>query len=120
MKKSLKQAIATVVVAGAVITGVVYNDVNKTEAQPKSKYPETEKVFTSENNNVGNGKPYDYLITDIDGEEINGIPLDKASLDNQGILLFKDEVSFDVKVGDKIQVVWGEQEDEFQRISKLK
>lgn len=120
MKKSLKQAIATVVLASTVVVGAVVSDINKTEAEPKAKYPETEKVFTSENNNVGNGKPYDYLVTDIDGEEINGIPLDKASLDNQGILLFKDEVSFDVKVGDKIQVVWGQQEDEFERISKLK
>lgn len=66
--------------------------------------------------NVGDGKSYTYEITEINGDEINGVPLDRISSENGGIFLFQSEVSFDVKVGDTISVVWGKYEDEFASI----
>lgn len=71
-----------------------------------------------ENNNVGNGETYVYEITDINETEIHGIPLTKASDGNRGIFLYKDEVDFEVELGDVIYVVWGEEEDEFASIIK--
>lgn len=68
--------------------------------------------------NVGDGKAYTYEITEINGDEINGVPLDRISDENGGIFLFQSEVSFDVKVGDTISVVWGEYEDEFASIQR--
>lgn len=68
--------------------------------------------------NVGDGEEYAYVITEVNGDEINGVPLTKASDENRGIFLLADEVSFDVKVGDQIIVVWGEYEDEFKSIER--
>lgn len=73
---------------------------------------------TTSDNNVGNGQEYAYEITEINGDEINGVPLNKASDGNRGIFLLADEVDFEVKVGDKIAVVWGEYEDEFKSIER--
>lgn len=68
--------------------------------------------------NVGNGEAYDYVITEVIGNEIHGLPTNKESYTNRGIFLFQDEVSFDVEVGDEISVVWGEEEDIFASIVK--
>lgn len=68
--------------------------------------------------NVGNGVGYAYKVTEVTDSEINGLPLNYASEGNQGILLYPEEVAFDVKVGDEILVVWGENEDEFELIEK--
>lgn len=72
--------------------------------------------------NVGDGQEYAYVVTEIiDGDygvEIHGLPLNKKSSTNCGIFLYQSEVSFDVKVGDKIVVVWGEEEDEFELIDR--
>lgn len=77
-----------------------------------------EVVNVKSENNVGNGEQYAYEITEINGDEINGLPLNKISDDNRGILLYQNEVAFDVKIGDKIIVVWGEYEDVFKSIEK--
>ena len=66
--------------------------------------------------NVGNGEPYSYEITNINGDEIYGTAIDKISNDNRGIFLYADEVPFYVKPGDKIAVTWGEEEDQFAKI----
>lgn len=68
--------------------------------------------------NVGDGQEYAYIITNVTNNEINGIPLNKASDDNRGIFLYQSEVDFKVRVGDKIVVVWGEEEDEFASIER--
>ena len=72
--------------------------------------------------NVGDGQEYAYVVTEIRngdyGVEIHGLPLNKKSSTNCGIFLYQSEVSFDVKVGDKIVVVWGEEEDEFALIDR--
>lgn len=68
--------------------------------------------------NVGDGQPYVYEITDKDGMELHGIPLTKESDGNKGIFLYTTEVPFDVEVGDRIMVVWGEYEDEFAVIER--
>lgn len=78
-----------------------------------------DKVATFDNNNVGNGEAYTYKITEIIGDEIHGEPTNKISSDNRGILLFQDEVSFSVSEGDVISVIWGNEEDEFESITKV-
>ena len=70
--------------------------------------------------NVGDGLTYKYVITEVFDNEIHGLPLNRESYTNRGIFLLQDDVSFDVKVGDEIAVVWGEEEDEFQSITKIK
>lgn len=97
--------IAVIMLAGA----LVFNGGQNTDAVEAKDF---------ENNNVGNGETYVYEITDINETEIYGIPLTKASDGNRGIFLYKDEVSFDVKIGDVIYVIWGEEEDEFVSIVK--
>lgn len=69
-------------------------------------------------NNVGNGQEYAYSISHIDGENVYGIALNKKSSSNGGIFLYQDEIPFPVDEGDKIIVVWGEEEDEFETIAK--
>lgn len=66
--------------------------------------------------NVGNGMMYAYKITQVDDKEVRGYPLNYESRGNRGIYLYPEEVGFDVKVGDEIGVVWGEEEDEFKSI----
>lgn len=73
----------------------------------------------AEASNVGDGQPYDYLIYYVGDGEIHGVPLNKKSADNKGILLFEEEVSFKVQPGDHIRVVWGEEEDEFASIKRI-
>ncbi|QJI52316.1 hypothetical protein [Psychrobacillus phage Perkons] len=72
-----------------------------------------------EYNNVGNGQEYEYQITVIEDNEIHGIPLNKMSDDNQGIFLYDNELDFNVNIGDKIVVIWGQYEDEFERIELI-
>lgn len=78
------------------------------------------KLKEEETNNVGNRLTYEYEITSIKGDEVNGVPITRESEDNKGIFLYKSEIGFDVKVGDKIAVVWGDYEDEFASITKVK
>jgi len=68
--------------------------------------------------NVGDGKEYAYQITHIFGNEVHGKPLNRISKTNGGIFLYKEEIGFDVKVGDKIVVMWGAEEDIFELIDK--
>ncbi|PAV30201.1 hypothetical protein CIL05_06970 [Virgibacillus profundi] len=70
--------------------------------------------------NVGNKQPYQYEITNITNNTIHGIPINKASHDNKSIFLYDHEISFNVSVGDKIQIVWGNEEDIFKSITKVK
>jgi hypothetical protein len=68
--------------------------------------------------NVGNGERYSYVISAVIDDEVYGIPLDKISSTNKGIFLYKNEIGFEVGEGDKIVVVWGEEEDIFQSIER--
>lgn len=80
---------------------------------------QAEEVETFVNDNVGNGEPYKYTITEVNEEGIFGIPLNKESEGNRGIFLLEDELDFTADEGDIIEVVWGEEEDVFQSIKKL-
>lgn len=68
--------------------------------------------------NVGDGQEYAYEIVEINGDEVHGVPLNKASEGNRGLFIYKDEIGFDVEVGDGIVVVWGEYEDEFALVDR--
>lgn len=68
--------------------------------------------------NVGNGLGYTYTVTGVNDGEVYGIPETYASEGNKGILLYEEEISFTVDEGDKIIVVWGEEEDEFASIER--
>lgn len=111
MRKLLMNTVLVVAMVGSV-TGCSSNEV-ATQPQAPNKI-----VEVIPNDNVGNGQHYTYEITEINGNEINGLPLDKASYGNRGILLYTSEVGFDVQIGDAISVVWGEYEDEFKSIEK--
>lgn len=69
-------------------------------------------------NNVGNGQEYAYAISHVDGDKVYGVALNKKSHSNGGIFLYADEIPFVADEGDKIIVVWGEEEDEFEVISR--
>jgi len=107
MKKTIKKTMMTLLT-------VLFMGVSFTTAHAKDV-----AVSNGEYNNVGNGEPYSYVITEVDGDEIHGKPLNKISYDNRGIFLYQSEVSFNVKVGDKITVVWGDYEDEFVSIDRM-
>jgi hypothetical protein len=68
--------------------------------------------------NVGNGLAYTYQVTEVLTDKITGVPLTYASSGNKSILLYKSEFAFNAKAGDKIILVWGNEEDEFQYIEK--
>lgn len=65
------------------------------------------------NNNVKNDS-YIYKITDINGNEIQGEAITKKSDDNVGLFLYRNEDN--LKVGDKVSVVWGKNNE----IKKIK
>lgn len=100
-----------------------YNKSTQSEStiNPFDKY----KVFynppiKSYINNVNNNQEYTYKVTSItDNGEIHGKALNKISSDNAGIFLYQSELDFNVKPGDTIAVVWGENEDEFKSIKKV-
>lgn len=112
MKKSIVFSIVAVmaIVAGGYIAYMIGYTTNII----KSVKAETIQY----EDNVGNGEEYAYKITEVVGDEIHGLPLNKEGFGNRGIFLYKHEVSFDVKAGDEIIVVWGEYEDEFERIER--
>lgn len=91
------------------LVGSLFLGAEETHAKSPVRVKE-EAVVTS---NVGDGQEYAYEITEIKGKEVHGKPLNKGSHTNRGIFLYKEEIGFDVKVGDSIVVVWGEVEDEF-------
>lgn len=68
--------------------------------------------------NVGNGLKYAYKVTDISEREMQGTPLNYESEGNKGLMLYLDEIGFEVELGDEIIVVWGEYEDEFVSIER--
>lgn len=51
-----------------------------------------------------------YEITDSNEEEINGIALDNVRDDNMGIYLMTNELEFKVKEGDKILVIFDDED----------
>lgn len=65
-------------------------------------------------------KTYKYKITKIDGNDVYGTALNYKSKDNSGIFLYKNDLKFNVAVGDSIEVVYGEYGDEFKSIKKNK
>lgn len=67
--------------------------------------------------NVGDGEVYTYTITAVIDDEVHGIPVTKASEGNRGIFLYAHELDFIADEGDIIEVVWGEEEDVFERIT---
>jgi|SRR5690606_26476514 len=66
--------------------------------------------------NVGDGKEYEFIVSNVSGDEIHGIPVNGATDDVKGILLYDDEIEFTADEGDRIGVVWGKEEDEFKNI----
>ncbi|AYP68171.1 hypothetical protein PQE75_gp039 [Bacillus phage vB_BcoS-136] len=62
---------------------------------------------------------YTYKVTELIGNEIHGIALDNISVNNSGIFLYDYEVGFEVQIGDKILVTFGEYEDEILEVKKL-
>lgn len=76
----------------------------------------TAEVECLENTNVGDGLEYIYEVTEINENEVHGIPLNRISCGNKGIFLYKDEIGQDVRIGDIVGVVWGEEEDIFENI----
>ena len=55
--------------------------------------------------NVGDNQSYQYVVTNIQGDEIYGKAINKISEDNHGMFLYQEEVSFNVNVGDKLAIV---------------
>lgn len=51
---------------------------------------------------------YVYKITEIDGNEIHGEAVTKKSSDNMGVFLYKNKSIPSLEVGDKVSIVWGE------------
>lgn len=112
----LKTAFAIMGVMGMMMLGLIIG-LMYVSSQDLAKIDDP-IVAQADDNNVGNGEAYEYRITQIGGNEVNGVAINKKSSDNVGIFLYADEIPFDVKVGDKISIVWGEYEDEFQSIKK--
>jgi hypothetical protein len=111
----LAMALGIITGANAVTLFNIIEDADKQEVEA------VETTQTVEvNDNVGNGEEYTYEITSVnwDTDEIHGVPLNKESEGNKGIFLYAQEVPFDVEVGDRIVVVWGEYEDEFVSIER--
>ena len=103
-----------------VVIGMVFALSLTEEPVKQAEVPEVaEEAETFVNDNVGNGEPYEYTITEVNEEGIFGIPKNKASEGNRGIFLLEDEVDFIADEGDVIEVIWGEEEDVFQSIKKL-
>lgn len=117
---SIVKTFSSIVLAGAVVTSVVFAAQPVIQDFANANAEAATAKFTECNvpSNVGDGQTYSYTVTEVKGEEIHGVPLDKYSCTNKGIFLLKDEVSFEVNVGDAIEVVWGENEDEFASIEK--
>lgn len=98
--------------------GFVIN-LNKDNVEAKENYHMHDGEICEVKSNVGDGQSYPYEITYVDNGEIHGIPLAKESCTNKGIFLFEDEVDFQLDEGDKIEVIWGENEDEFESITLI-
>lgn len=111
------KSIAKVLVVSSVALFGAYGVMSGEEWAKAPQAPEEQHVPIG--TNVGNGEPYTYEITEVAGDEIHGVALDKISNDNRGIFLLADEVPFETKSGDKITVVWGEYEDEFVSIERV-
>jgi hypothetical protein len=59
--------------------------------------------------------PYSYVVTEIVGDEINGIAIDNVSFENAGVVLSKDlDNLHDIETGDIVQVTYGVALDDIQ------
>lgn len=107
--------LSSIITIATIAVGFVFG-YNATEKEQENPAPVVEQVQS----NVGDGQTYVYEITDVDWttDEIHGVPMNKESYTNKGIFLYGQEVPFDVEVGDRIAVVWGETEDEFASIER--
>ena len=112
----MKKLIGVLSLSIVVLMGMVFA---LSLSEPVKQAEEPKEAETFVNDNVGNGEPYEYTITEVNEEGIFGIPNNKASEGNRGIYLLEDEVDFIADEGDVIEVIWGEEEDEFQSIKKL-
>ena len=110
MKKFAGTLLVVAGIVGSLITGA-----DDTNAKVRNDVVVESQEVES---NVGDGQEYAYEIVEINGEEMYGEPLNKKSKTNVGLTIFADEVGFDVKLGDKIVVIWTEYEDEFAFVDR--
>jgi hypothetical protein len=63
---------------------------------------------------------YKYVISEVNGDEINGLAITLKSEDNGGIVLSKQYNNVDLKVGDIIEVTYGKEFDEILDVKVIK
>jgi hypothetical protein len=80
--------------------------------QELNQYTEQLEELKAEKDELG----YQYIISEINGDEVNGIALNRRSSDNGGIVLSKDIDNIDVHVGSIITVTYGEAFDDIKNI----
>lgn len=104
-------------IAGLTLALAVAGCASENVQEAPSQAVESE-VTVDTTQNVGNGLGYAYTVTDISEREMQGTPLNYESDGNKGLMLYLDEIGFEVELGDEIIVVWGEYEDEFLSIER--
>ncbi|MER2008828.1 MAG: hypothetical protein ABS939_15360 [Psychrobacillus sp.] len=109
----LTKILLTVLVVSSISLGSMVFYLGSELAELTSNDPNVEN---GSGTNVGDGKTYIYKVIEVEGEEVHGLPMNRISQGNRGIFLYKSEIKQDVKVGDTVAVVWGEEEDEFKSI----
>lgn len=70
-----------------------------------------------DNDSVQNPTPYEYVITEVNGDEINGLAITNITDSNAGIVLSQSIDGVDLEVGDIIQVTYGEAFDDIVEIA---
>ena len=110
MKKFAGALLVVAGIVGSLITGA--DDAN---AKVRNEVVVGEQEVES---NVGDGQEYAYEIVEIVGDEVYGKPLNKESHTNKGLYILKEEIGFDVKVGEQIVVIWTEYEDVFALVDR--
>ncbi|MDY7043650.1 hypothetical protein RVS70_05465 [Virgibacillus sp. M23] len=63
---------------------------------------------------------FTYEVTDAKENKVYGEPIASQVTDeNAGIFLYQDEIKFNVKKGEKIQVTFGQAEDDIKKVERV-
>jgi hypothetical protein len=118
--KKLMAGFVTMAVALAGVCGFMLGQgvdaVQQVEAQQVQEMPFMEvREVAIDQEPINN--PYTYVVTEIVGDEINGIAIDNVSFENGGVVLSKDlDNLHNIETGDIVQVTYGVALDDIQGV----
>jgi hypothetical protein len=114
MKKFMSIICIVFALTVSICTWSLYN-LNKANDEFNQKLDKYQKMHTQEYIQAKQ-EPYKYIVTEINGDEIDGLAINHRTPDNGGVVLSKKGNGINPKIGDFVEVTYGKEYDEIKSV----